>query len=78
MLNLWKKAKFCDFAWQLPLKWLQVLLAKDVDSKTTTIPDRRQILLLILSEVEWINFYSPRSHQKTIGFLIILGGIEIN
>ena len=27
---------------------------------------------------ELINFYSPGNHQKTTGFLMISGGIEVN
>ena len=33
---------------------------------------------LILSEFKRINFYSPRNYQKTVGFLIILEGVEVN
>ena len=41
--------------------------------------DRCQISLLILSAFKQIiNLYSPRNHQKTIGFLRILEGIEVN
>ena len=32
--------------------------------------------LMNLSEL--IDFYSPWNHQKTIGFLMISGGIEVN
>ena len=27
---------------------------------------------------ELINFYSPWNHEKTVDFLMILGGIEVN
>ena len=37
--------------------------------------DRRQIALLILGEL--INFYSPRNHQKTIGFAMIFSGKKL-
>ena len=36
----------------------------------------RQILLVTLSQL--IKPYSPRNHEKTIGFLMISGGIEVN
>ena len=35
-----------------------------------------QISLLILSKL--ITFYSPRNHDKTIGFLMVSGGVEGN
>ena len=35
--------------------------------------ERLQSALLILSEFNWINFYSPWNHQKTSGFLTISG-----
>ena len=38
--------------------------------------DRLQILLPILNEIT--NFYSPLIHQKTVGFLMLAGGIEVN
>ena len=38
--------------------------------------DGSQTSLLLLSEL--INVYTPRNHQKTIGFLVILGGIGLN
>ena len=34
--------------------------------------------LLTLSELKWINFCSSWNHQKTVGFMIISGGIEVN
>ena len=41
--------------------------------------DHLQILLLILSKFKRINnFYSPGNQQKTITFLIISEGIEVN
>ena len=33
--------------------------------------------LLILSKSKLINFYFHRNYQKYLGFLIILGGIEV-
>ena len=40
--------------------------------------DCRQISILILSELSKLReFYSPWSHLKTIGFLMISGGIEV-
>ena len=38
--------------------------------------DLLEILPQILSEL--IIFYSQWNHQKTFGFLMILGGIEVN
>ena len=32
---------------------------------------------LVLSEFKRINFYSPWNHEKTIGFLLVLGGKEV-
>ena len=41
--------------------------------------DCLQISRLILGEFKQIdNFYFPRNHQKTFGFLMISGGIEVN
>ena len=40
--------------------------------------DRHQILLLILSEFKWINFYSSWKHQETFGFMMISGRAEVN
>ena len=59
-------------------------LLKYVDFVTLILIDRLQILSTnfasnvkrILSE--FINFYPPWNHLKTIGFLMILGGIEVN
>ena len=39
--------------------------------------DRRQILLLVLNEFNQIT-YSPWNYQKTYGFLMISGGIEVD
>ena len=45
----------------------------------TLLRDSRQILHLILGEFKGINdLYSPWNHQKTYGFLMISGGIEVN
>ena len=40
--------------------------------------NRRQILLVSLSEFKEINFYSPLNYQKTYGFLMISRRIEVN
>ena len=40
------------------------------------LKDCCQISFLILNEL--INFYFPWNQQKTYGFLIILGGLEVN
>ena len=40
------------------------------------VKERLQISHLILGEL--INFYSPWNHQKTYGFLMISGKIEVN
>ena len=38
--------------------------------------DHRQIFWVNLSKL--INFYSPWNYLKAYGFLMILGGIEVN
>ena len=40
--------------------------------------DRLQILHLILANLnELTNYYSPWNHQKTYGFVVISGGVEV-
>lgn len=42
------------------------------------IRDCRQILPLTLSEFKRINCYFPRNRQKTYGFVMILGEIDVD
>ena len=55
---------------------IRVLLVINLFNSFIVFWDRLQISLLMLSEL--INFYSPWNHQKTYGFLMISGGIEVN
>ena len=42
------------------------------------IVDPLQILFLISGQFKQIDLYSPWIHQKSYGFLIILGGTKVN
>ena len=58
---------------------IRVLLVINLFKSFIVFWDRLQISLLMLSEfMRLINFYSPWNHQKTYGFLMISGGIEVN
>ena len=50
--------------------------AEETTFSTPSEIDRLRFWLIMLSEL--INIYSPRNHQKSYGFLMILGGIEVN
>ena len=45
---------------------------------TVSVEEISQILPQILSEFKRINFYSLWNHQKTVGFLMISGEIQVN
>ena len=54
--------------------------SEGVDRKTfpsIILRDCVQISVLIISKVKSISFYYSESHQKTYGFLMILGGTEV-
>ena len=64
---------FCivDFE-QVNVYWAATVVL-ELLGEVFNVKDYLQILLLQLSEL--INFFYPWNHQKTIGFLIISGGI---
>ena len=60
------------------LSWIYLFAVQPVEV-STVIRNCLQSLLLILSELsQFINFIPPWNHQRTYGFLMISGGIEVN
>lgn len=58
-------------------KWLKPFYLEQLNSSVCALSrDRRQLLLIVLSEFEWINFFPPWSHPTFYGVLVISGGRE--
>ena len=55
------------------------MASKCCSIKQTSLMDRLQILLVRLSKFKRINYFCPlTNYQRTIGFQLISGGIEVN
>ena len=64
--------------WGNQHNWLSLDVIGNHQMYWSGLRDRHQILFLMLSKLQFTNFYFPWNHNKLIGFLMISGGIEVN